>query len=202
MDVVAEGVDQPEEGPGQVRAQLHPMDHGEAPEGGHIGDEIVDVGEVRTVRVQGGQIPLHPFPVQGRALEGPDASEGVEIGLDAEVIVQILTAQARDAGAQRPAQNLRGRFRVGVLQRLPLLPDHLLHGQIHIPPAVMDPQLQGFALELDGPIVPAGELEHVGEPVHGAEGPLKMDLDHVPLRLVMHLIIDLVGHPARNASHN
>ena len=57
----------------------------------------------------------------------------------------------------------------------------------------MHPELQGLALELDGPIVAAAELEHVGDPVDHTEGALEMDLDHVPVRLVVHLVIDLMG---------
>lgn len=84
---------------------------------------------------------------------------------------------------------------MGLVEGGPLFPHLVLDGQVHVAPAVMDPELQGLALELDGAVVSAAELEHVGDPVDHAEGALEMDLDHVPLRLVMDLIVDLMGHP-------
>ena len=75
----------------------------------------------------------------------------------------------------------------------PLFPHLLFDGKIHVPPAVVHPKLQGLALKLDGPIVPAAEFEHVGHPVDGPEGALKVDLDHVPPLLVVDLVVDLVG---------
>ena len=120
VDVVEDGVEQAEQGAGEVRAHLHPVDHGEAPEGGHVGDDVVDVSEVGAVRIQGGQIPPHPLPVQRRALERAHAPEGVQIRLYAEVVVQVLTAETGDAGAKGPAQDLRCRLRVRLVELCPL----------------------------------------------------------------------------------
>ena len=95
----------------------------------------------------------------------------------------------------RAAQDLRGGVRMGLVQGCPLLAYLVLHRKVHIAPAVMHPELQWLPLELDGPVIPAGELEHVGDPVDHAEGALKVELDHVPFRLVVDLVIDLMGHP-------
>lgn len=77
MHMIAQGMDQPEEGSLMLRAHLHAMDHGETTEGRHVADEIVDVGKVGAFRIQGRKIPIHPLSVSRRALEGTHASEGI-----------------------------------------------------------------------------------------------------------------------------
>ncbi len=199
MHVEFKRVQKPEEGPLDILAQPDAADHHEAAERRQVGDEVVLVGEIRAARVQRFKVFLHPLLVERRALEGAYAAEGVEIRFHAEIVVQILAAQAGDAGAQRPSDDLRFGFRMRFMKRRPLIADLMLDGQIHISPAAVHPKLKRLFLEFDRGVVPRSGFEDVRDPVDRAHGALKMDLDHVAVRLVMHLVIDLVGQPEQLA---
>ena len=193
--MVAQRMQQPEERTLVIGPDIDAADHRKPAERRHVADEIVDVREVLAVGIERGQIPMHPLLVQRRTLERANAAEGVEIRLDAEVEVQILTGKACDAGAQGPAEDLRRRVGMRFVQRLPFFTHLVFDRKIHIAPAVMDAQLQRFALELDRAVIPACEFKDVRDPVDRAECALKMHLDHVAVRLVMDLVIDLVRKP-------
>ena len=69
MHMVAQRMDEPEERALVLRADVDAADHGKPAKRRHIGDQVVDVRKILTIRIQRGKIPMHAFFVQRRTLE-------------------------------------------------------------------------------------------------------------------------------------
>ena len=89
------GIHQTKDRAPQSGTDIYPVDHQEPAKWRHICNNVIDIRKVPAFFAQGAEVFAHALRIGTNAFERPDASKRKKMRPDAEIIIQVLTAQDR-----------------------------------------------------------------------------------------------------------